>query len=107
MSTINGKPYSSTTNLNLTKGTLRFGASNSGNPLDSSSYGLYLNSSNQLVFSAAGTTEVLAGPGATTFTSTATTGAALTVTNTSVYTGTGLFTVTGNSATTGTLVAVS
>ncbi|RJO60390.1 hypothetical protein C4544_05185 [candidate division WS5 bacterium] len=63
MATINNKPYSSPRNINLKDGILRFAATQSSNPLDSSSNGLYVNSSNQLIFSAQGAATVLGTTG--------------------------------------------
>ena len=51
MSTINGKPFSTPRNVNLKGGILLFGATQTSNPVDSTHTGLYVNSSNQLVFS--------------------------------------------------------
>src|SRR3990167_11083900 len=65
MSTINGIPFSSPKNINLrgsssVKGsTLRFDRTSSANPLDSTSNGLYINASNELIYSAQGTTTVI------------------------------------------------
>lgn len=67
--TINGIPYSSPTNLNIkgvssTKGSaLRFNRTSSTNPFDSSSYGLYINASGQLIYSAAGSSTTLGSAG--------------------------------------------
>lgn len=63
MSTINGKPYSSPRNINLKGGILRFGALNSTNPIDSSSYGLYVNGSGNLIFSSSGSTTTIGATG--------------------------------------------
>jgi len=65
MSTINGKPFSSPKNINLTKGLLRFGAKQAAAaiPYDSLSYGLYINSAGQLVFSSLGSSAVIGGGG--------------------------------------------
>jgi len=68
--TINGIPYSSPRSINLqgtssVKGSvLRFARTSSTNPLDSSSNGLYINASNQLIFSAQGTSTTLGAAGA-------------------------------------------
>lgn len=75
MSTINGKPYQDPRNINLKgsalgTGLLRwnpavFGQSGSNwstNPFSSDDYGLYINSSNQLVFSSLGSAFVLNYP---------------------------------------------
>lgn len=63
MSTINGKSFSSPKNINLKDGILRFAVKNSTNPLDSSSYGLYVNSSGALVFNGAGSTTIIGAAG--------------------------------------------
>jgi len=69
MSNINGIPYSNPRNINLqgvssTKGSvLRFARTSSTNPLDSTSNGLYVNASNQLIFSSQGTSTVLGTTG--------------------------------------------
>ena len=64
MAVINGKNYSTPRNINLRDGILRFDATNSSNPLDSSSYGLYVNSSGSLIFSSAGSSTTLGAAGA-------------------------------------------
>lgn len=67
--TINGISYSSPKNINLqgvssVKGsTLRFNRSSSTNPLDSTSYGLYLDTSGNLVWSSAGSSTILGAAG--------------------------------------------
>lgn len=70
MATINGISYQDPKNINL-KGTssrkgsvLRFAQTSSANPLDSTSNGLYINASNQLIFSAQGTATVIGAAGA-------------------------------------------
>lgn len=70
MSTINREPYSSPKNINLKGsgttgrgGILRFTGYRSTNPLESSANGLYVNSSNQLVFASQGSTTVIGGSG--------------------------------------------
>lgn len=63
MPTYNGKPFSATTNLNLKGGILRFGQTNTTNPIGSSDYGLYINGSGQLILSAAGSTTTLGAAG--------------------------------------------
>ena len=65
MATINRKNYSSPRNINLKDGCLRFGATQSGSPFDSSSNGLYINSSNQLVFSSQGSDTTVGATGIT------------------------------------------
>src|SRR3990167_1747332 len=52
MATIAGNSYSSPKNMNLKNGILRFDVSKSSNPLanDSNGWGLYVNSSNELVY---------------------------------------------------------
>jgi putative membrane protein len=66
MSTIKGRTYSSPKNINLKQGILRFDVSKTSNPLsnDSTGWGLYVNSSNQLVFWNKTSTTVLASGGA-------------------------------------------
>ena len=67
--TINGISYSSPKAINLrgsssVKGSaLRFGRTSSSNPFDSTSDGLYTNTSNQLIFSSQGTTTVIGAAG--------------------------------------------
>lgn len=63
MSTINARPFSSPKNINLTKGLLRFGAkqASAAIPFDTSSYGLYVNSSGNLAYSKLGSVTVLGG----------------------------------------------
>jgi len=65
MSTIYGRTYSSPKNINLKQGILRFDVSKTSNPLsnDSKGWGLYVNSSNQLVFWNKTSTTVLASGG--------------------------------------------
>lgn len=67
MSTINQKNYSSPRNINLKDGVIRFAGTQSTNPLDSSSNGLYINSSNRLVYSSQGNTIVLDPAGVSSF----------------------------------------
>ena len=50
MATINRKNYSSPRNINLKDGCLRFGATQSTDPFDSDSSGLYIDSSKRLVY---------------------------------------------------------
>ena len=52
MSVISGNPYSSPKNINLRDGILRFDTSKTSNPLtnDSTGWGLYVNSSNELIY---------------------------------------------------------
>ena len=76
MSTINNKNYSSPRNINLKDGCLRFGATQSGSPFDSTSNGLYINSSNQLVFSSQGSGTTVGATGIT-FTGTGANGGVL------------------------------
>lgn len=67
--TINGLPFSSVPNINLkgvssVKGSvLRFARTSSSSPIASTDYGLYVNASGQLVFSAAGTATTLGATG--------------------------------------------
>src|SRR3990167_10358149 len=69
--TINGIPYSSPKNINLQgtsslKGSaLRFARTSSTNPFDSTSDGLYVNTSNELVFSHQGSTTTIVVAGGT------------------------------------------
>jgi len=63
MSTIASKNYSSPKNINLKEGILRFHATNSSNPLGSVSNGLYVNSSNELVYVAQGVESILGTAG--------------------------------------------
>lgn len=63
MSTINGKSFSSPKNINLKEGIVRFNDTFSSNPIDSSSNGIYVNASNQLIFSAQGTSTTLGATG--------------------------------------------
>lgn len=72
MSTINGISFQDPRNINLKGGSVNLGVirwdQNSGtgwtfNPIDSSAYGLYINSSGQLVFSSLGSTTVLGSGG--------------------------------------------
>lgn len=64
MATINRKNYSSPRNINLKDGCLRFGSTNSSTPFDSASYGLYVDSSDRLVFSTLGADTILGAAGA-------------------------------------------
>lgn len=59
--TINGKPFSSTKNLNLKNGILRFGQIQSANPIASLDYGVYFDTDGNLVSSAAGVVQQLSG----------------------------------------------
>lgn len=63
MPTYNSKPYSSTKNLNLRNGILRFGTTNSTNPLGSADAGLYVNGSGQLIFSYNGSATTIGAAG--------------------------------------------
>lgn len=69
MSTLNARSYSGVKNLNLKGqgtsrgGILRFEGTNSTNPLSSTSNGLYVNASNQLIFSSQGTSTTLGAAG--------------------------------------------
>jgi hypothetical protein len=65
MATINGKNYSSPKNINLKEGFIRFGGTSSTNPFDSDSNGIYINSSNQIVYSAQGSESILGTAGST------------------------------------------
>lgn len=64
MATINRKNYSSPRNINLKEGCLRFASTNSATPFDSASYGLYVDSSDRLVFSTLGSDTILGAAGA-------------------------------------------
>jgi len=74
MSSINGKQFSNPKNVNLKGGILRFGTTNSSTPFESTANGFYINSSNQLVYSAQGVTATLGPVGS--FNQSSTTGAA-------------------------------
>lgn len=65
MATIKGNNYSSPKNINLKGGILRFDATKSSNPLtnDSTGYGLYINSSGQLIFWNGTSTTILGSAG--------------------------------------------
>ena len=67
MSTYNGKPYSTPRNIDLKGGILRFHATNATNPLGDETYGLYVNSSGELIFrsTTSSTTLGAAGGGST------------------------------------------
>lgn len=60
MPTYNGKPYSSTRNLNLKQGLLAFARTQTTNPIPSTANGLYIDSNNNLVYSKQGTAYVIA-----------------------------------------------
>jgi len=62
--TINGKSYSTPKNLNIKEGAIRFGGTFSTSPFDSTSNGLYVNSSNLLVYGSQGATTTLGAAGA-------------------------------------------
>lgn len=61
--TINNKNYSTPRNINLKEGALRFGGTFTTTPFDSSSNGIFINSSNQLVYSAQGVDTTLGSAG--------------------------------------------
>ena len=63
MATVNGKSYSSPNNIILKKGLLLFGLSYAADPFGDDTNGLYVNSSNQLVFVHQGTSTVLGSGG--------------------------------------------
>ena len=64
MSTIiNKKPFSTPSNINLKEGLLRFGKVQTANNFGTLDYGIYVNSSGQLVFSSLGTATILGGSG--------------------------------------------
>jgi hypothetical protein len=65
MSTYKGKPYSSPKNVVLTKGLLRFGATQASNPFGDETYGLYVNTDGSLIFRSLTTSTTLgsSGPG--------------------------------------------
>ena len=54
MPTYNGHPYSTTKNINVKGGLIRFGRTYSSNPFGTDEYGLYVNSSGNIVFSKLG-----------------------------------------------------
>jgi hypothetical protein len=54
MPTYNGHPYSTTKNINLKGGLIRFGKTWSSNPFGSDENGIYINSSNQIIYSRQG-----------------------------------------------------
>ena len=54
MPTYKSKPYTSTKNINLKGGLIRFGTTYATNPLPADVNGLYVNSSNILIFSRLG-----------------------------------------------------
>lgn len=70
MSTLSGRAYTGVKNLNVKGqgsgrgGILRFNDTNSSNPLSSTSNGLYVNSSNQLVYASQGSATVVGAAGA-------------------------------------------
>src|SRR3990167_10350386 len=66
MGQFNGQPYSSTKNLNVKSGLIRFAITNASNKIGSGSsdYGLYVNADGSLVFSSAGSITVIGAPGA-------------------------------------------
>ena len=65
MSTLGGKSYSTPKNVNLLQGQLRFGATKTSNPFsaDSTGRGIYVNSSNQLVYWNGTSVAVVSGTG--------------------------------------------
>jgi len=63
MSTIAGKPYSTPKNINLKNGLLRFDKTYTSNPFGSTSNGLYINASNQIVYVSQGTSNVIGSTG--------------------------------------------
>lgn len=65
MSTIKGRTYSSPKNINLKQGILRFDVTKSSNPLslDSNGRGIYVDSSNQLIYWNGTSTTVLGSGG--------------------------------------------
>lgn len=73
MSTLSGRSFTGVKNLNIKGqgstrgGIIRFDGTNSSSPLSSTSNGLYVNASNQLIYSSQGTTTVIgtAGVGGT------------------------------------------
>jgi hypothetical protein len=66
--TYKGKPYSSPKNIFLSKGLLRFGETYASNPFGDETYGLYVNSSGELIFRSSSTSTILgvAGGGGST-----------------------------------------
>lgn len=64
MSSILGKkPFSTPKNINLKKGLLRFGERQTANHFGTLDYGIYVNSSDQLVFSSLGSATILGSAG--------------------------------------------
>ena len=69
MATLNARSFSSAKNINLKGqgstrgGILRFEGTNSTNPLSSTSNGLYVNASNELIFAHQGTATTLGASG--------------------------------------------
>ena len=59
MSTINRRPYSNPRNINLKDGILRFGKTLSATPFNSTSDGMYINSSHELALGLTGSTFAL------------------------------------------------
>lgn len=56
MPTYNRKGFSSTKNLNLKQGILRFGGTFTSNPIGASDNALYVNSSDELIYAFQGST---------------------------------------------------
>ena len=61
--TINNKSYSSPKNINLKEGILRFNGTFSSNPVDDTGNGLWVNASDQLVYSAQTVDTILGSAG--------------------------------------------
>ena len=61
--TYKGKPYSSPKNIFLSKGLLRFGDTYSANPFGDETYGLYVNTSGELIFRSSTTSTTLGAAG--------------------------------------------
>ena len=59
MPTYNGKPYTSVKNFNLKQGLIRFGKTYASNPLPTDVNGLYINSSNVLIYSKLGVNQTV------------------------------------------------
>ncbi len=54
MPTYNGHAYSSTRNINVKGGLIRFGKTYAANPFGTDEYGIYVNSSGNLIYSKLG-----------------------------------------------------
>jgi len=63
MSTYSGKSYSSPKNIRLKQGLLKFDTTYAANPFGNSAYGLYVNSSGELIFRSTSTSTILGASG--------------------------------------------